>query len=127
MAVILVHHISKSTLNDEESVSHSARGASSLTDNVRWVGMLQKPSKQDGIDVNRYVKFSVIKANYAQVHEPVFYERDANGLLIPVSLSKNQMEEDGNKKTTKTSVSGKRSKVKSDIENLIESGAWITA
>lgn len=81
-AVLVIHHIAKM---QSETLSHAARGASALTDNVRFVALLSKPTKEDSIaqeHQHRYVKFSYVKNNYSKSGAHIWYERVNEGILI---------------------------------------------
>ena len=101
-AVIIIHHVSKRAgLNKEgfdlEAAMHqdAARGASGLTNGVRWqcnlFGLPEK-SAQHKLGVNdalsgQYLALKVSKKNYGKPEEVHFLERGQGGLLSTVKAA----------------------------------------
>jgi hypothetical protein len=82
--VLVAHHTSKmSRSNNAELGASAARGASALTDGVRWQANLEPlPSAEDD-KLARFVELRVTKSNYAMFPDPVTLVRDpdAHGAL----------------------------------------------
>jgi replicative DNA helicase len=75
--VLLAHHTTKSSRSNENSEgasTNAARGASALTDGVRWVAHLD--SKEDTA-----AEFTVTKSNYSLKGKPLRLVRDDGGAL----------------------------------------------
>jgi len=84
-AILFLHHVNKSSsqsgMGDDQS---AARGASVLTDNIRWQGYMQKMTDVDAqrfgvptTDQHNYLRFGVSKQNYGKKFSPIY--------LTPVS------------------------------------------
>lgn len=103
-SIMLAHHTNKGSYSaDGEPGQGASRGASALTDGLRWQMNLNRLSdrqaKAIGIDkslLGRYVAATVTKTNYSAFPEPVILERLDGGYLSAVSASqaKNQAEQD---------------------------------
>lgn len=103
-SVMLAHHTNKgSYAADGEPGQGASRGASALTDGLRWQMNLNRLSdrqaKEIGIDralLARYVAATVTKTNYSAPPEPVILERLDGGYLSAVSATqaKRQAEHD---------------------------------
>ncbi|MDR2352353.1 MAG: helicase RepA family protein [Deltaproteobacteria bacterium] len=101
-AVLFTHHTNKvSTLNKEkqEASQTAARGASSLTDLVRFVttffGMSEKTAEEFDIEEqNRrlYAVSQAVKINGAMIPGKKFYIRKEGGVLVPINLTSNLSE-----------------------------------
>lgn len=98
-AVLLSHHVAKTSLQNPESGQEAVRGASGLVDGARWVGLLQtlrqSEAKKYGIpsgEANLYVHFTAPKANYAPPWEGLWLKREAGGVLAPVEVHEVQGE-----------------------------------
>lgn len=94
--VLIVHHANKDSMRsggaDEQ---YAARGASALTDGVRWQANMAKmhadEGKQVGIhkeDVGSYVKFAVPKTNYTAPISGVWLQRQRGGALTAFDMDK---------------------------------------
>lgn len=91
--VLIAHHTNKGSYNaDGDPGQGASRGASALTDGVRWQMNLNRPSNNqaDAIGVNkdaigRYVAATVTKTNYSAIPAPVFLERGEDGYLTAVT------------------------------------------
>lgn len=80
-AVLVPHHSNKSMITQGRgSEQHSARGASVLVDNARWVGYLSSVTNAD--NPLSYVRFGVSKLNYAKPLNPVLLRRAEGGVLV---------------------------------------------
>jgi len=98
-AVLLSHHVAKTSLQNPESGQEAVRGASGLVDGARWVGLLQTlrqtEAKKYGIpagEANLYVHFTAPKANYAPPWEGLWLKREAGGVLAPAEVHEVQGE-----------------------------------
>lgn len=94
--VLVAHHTNKTARGSEVTDSTAARGASAITDGVRWQAnietvLLARP-KGEGKDTNRraspdLARFAVVKSNYAAKPEPLYLRRDPEdqGSLVPIT------------------------------------------
>lgn len=79
--ILFIHHTTKSSaLNGQGDEQQASRGASVLTDNIRWQSFLSgmTEAEADDLDIpNRkhYVKFGTSKINYGSGVENLFLER----------------------------------------------------
>lgn len=98
-SVLIAHHTSKASYGRSDDASQGAsRGASALTDGLRWqMNLMQTSDKQlQGIGLSkgqskaRYLTASVTKTNYTAFPEPVILERLDNGYLQVVNGSASQ-------------------------------------
>lgn len=95
-AVVFLHHMNKgSALNNLAEVQQASRGASSLTDNIRWQGymsvMTEKEAEDYGVSVDErkmYVRFGISKINYGIPASDMWYQRNDFGVLYPAYLAK---------------------------------------
>lgn len=93
-SVVIAHHAGKAAMrNGELSQQHAARGASALTDGVRWQAHLSRMGKDlaltHGIDeesARSWVQFSVAKSNYAAPQPALWLRYGVGGVLIPDEL-----------------------------------------
>lgn len=93
--VMVSHHTNKGSYQaDSDPSQGAARGASALTDGLRWQMNLGRPSQKqlDSIGANnqhagRFVVATVTKTNYSAFPEPVILERLDGGYLSAVSAS----------------------------------------
>lgn len=76
--VLLAHHTTKVSRDGNESSASAARGASALTDGVRWVANLD-PIK----DAEDRVSLTVTKSNYSRKAKAKVFVRDDGGALRP--------------------------------------------
>ena len=74
--LLVAHHTSKSARKEGGADASAARGASGLTDAVRWQANLVPVE-----DAPDFVRFEVTKSNYAKFPRPVWLHRDAHGEL----------------------------------------------
>lgn len=88
-AILVVHHVAKFIKNDGSGSSHLARGASSITDNVRFVISLTKSK-------NKLIKLNFEKVNYLPSMSPIQYQQDEHGRFSKViNLRKTERNENG--------------------------------
>lgn len=103
-SVMLAHHTNKGSYGaDGEPGQGASRGASALTDGLRWQMNLnrlsERQAKEIGVDkalLGQYVAATVTKTNYSAPPAPVILERLDGGYLSVVSgaRAKNQAEYD---------------------------------
>lgn len=93
--VLMPHHMSKDGLRAgaDRIGPENLRGASALLDAVRWAGAMATLRKdaahQYGIDpdeASRYVRFDVVKNNYAPPWDGLWLERRRGGVLAPADM-----------------------------------------
>ncbi len=93
-AIVIVHHTSKAmAAHGRTDEQQSARGASLLVDNARWLGymvvMTESEAKKKRIksdDRKYYVRFGISKQNYGQPFPDCWYKRHEGGVLLPVPV-----------------------------------------
>lgn len=96
---LLAHSTKTSALAGQVNLAQSIRGSSVLTDNFRWQAYMSAMTIEESklytegsatpIGENnreQYVKFGLSKCNYGPKGEPMWYWRDANGVLSPCKL-----------------------------------------
>ena len=92
--ILFSHHVNKlSMINGNGGEQGAARGASALTDGVRWQANLIKMNKEEagklGVEENmrgHFVRMEVSKSNYGSPIEPVWLEREDGGVLTRASF-----------------------------------------
>lgn len=96
-SVMIAHHTNKGSYNSPDAGQGASRGASALTDGLRWQMNLGRPTdhqakafglSSDGL--NSFVAATVTKTNYSAIPEPVLLERGPDGYLSAVSGSQAQ-------------------------------------
>ncbi|MBY4594149.1 AAA family ATPase [Ottowia caeni] len=100
--VLIAHHTNKSSYAaDAEPGQGASRGASALTDGLRWQMNLSRPSeKQLGLvgaakdQASRHVAATVTKTNYSAFPAPVILERLDNGYLTAITPMQSQQRAD---------------------------------
>ena len=108
--VLMPHHMSKDGLRAgvDRIVPENLRGASALLDAVRWaaaMATLRKDAAHEyGIDpeeASRYVRFDIVKNNYAPPWDGLWLERQRGGVLVPTDMpttrQRNQEQRSGNR------------------------------
>jgi hypothetical protein len=95
-SVLAAHHASKASYGVEANQGAS-RGASALTDGLRWQMNLNPPTDKqaEGLGVTKaemgkYVVATVTKSNYSAIPAPVILERQTGGYLQAVTASQAQ-------------------------------------
>lgn len=96
--VMLAHHANKNSSASSSEVSQSAsRGASALTDGLRWQMNLNRPTDTQAKTLNlpkdalgNYVAATVTKTNYSAIPAPVLLERGQDGYLSAVNATQAQ-------------------------------------
>lgn len=91
--VMLAHHTNKGSYNsDGEPGQGASRGASALTDGLRWLMNLGRISDRQATAIGagkevlgKYVAATVTKTNYSAFPDPVLLERCDDGYLTAVS------------------------------------------
>ncbi|MFB6357243.1 MAG: helicase RepA family protein [bacterium] len=99
-AIIFTHHANKQSMwSDSGDQQSAARGASALTDAVRWqvnmCGMSEDEAQE--LDVNRrrkYVRFSLPKINFNSPIDDFWLERSRGGTLKYVDFKENDSVDD---------------------------------
>lgn len=97
-AVLFLHHTSKaSTLQSRGHEQQAARGASVLSDNVRWASYLVGMSDTEAeklvdngrpiVNPRAYVRFGVSKVNYTAAAVPAWFRRELGGVLVPAQVT----------------------------------------
>lgn len=101
-SVLYLHHVNKNSARDGQTgQQQAARGASALIDNARWCGFVERMTEEKaellsdrtfdrrpiGHDRRKYfLRFGSSKINYGEELDDRWYERQAEGVLIPVEL-----------------------------------------
>jgi hypothetical protein len=101
-SVLYLHHVNKNSAREGQTgQQQAARGASSLIDNARWCGYVERMTEEKaellsdrtfdrrpiGDDRRKYfLRFGTSKINYGEELDDRWYERQAEGVLIPVEL-----------------------------------------
>lgn len=97
--VLMPHHMSKDGLRAgaERLSAENLRGASALLDGARWaMAMATLPrdlAEKYGVnsdDASRYVRLDAVKNNYAPPWDGLWLYRRDGGVLVPVTLQRNQ-------------------------------------
>lgn len=86
--VLLTHHVSKSSMRDQELGQEMARGASALVDGARWVAAMRTMTPKEAAELNvspddaeRFVRLRSIKSNYTAPWKGVWLQRGEGGAL----------------------------------------------
>jgi RecA-family ATPase len=92
--VMLAHHANKNSATTGDVSQGASRGASALTDGLRWQMNLNRPTEAQARTFNlptdamgRYVAATVTKTNYSAFPAPVLLERGQDGYLSAVSAT----------------------------------------
>lgn len=94
-ALVFLHHSNKtSALLQNTHLPQASRGASALTDNVRWQGYLS-PMTEEEASLHKihashraqYVKFGLSKINYAKQITELWFTRNEEGILLPAKIT----------------------------------------
>ncbi len=92
-AIVVLHHVSKGGEGEREEWA-AARGASALTNSVRWQVNLRPPNKSEltdcGISADArglWVRVATTKVNYGQPPEPAMLYRERGGILAKKTLT----------------------------------------
>ena len=92
--VMLAHHANKNSSNTGEVNQGASRGASALTDGLRWQMNMNRPTvaqtkafnlPQDAL--GSFVAATVTKTNYSAIPDPVLLERLQDGYLSAVNAT----------------------------------------
>lgn len=94
-AIVVLHHVSKGGSSEGEREEWAAaRGASALTNSVRWQVNLRPPNKSEltdcGISADArglWVRVATTKVNYGQPPEPAMLYRERGGILAKKTLT----------------------------------------
>jgi hypothetical protein len=84
--VLMAHHSHKGAASSPEANQNGARGASALTDGMRWQMALTPQTKAGSklprdADYKLYVEAALVKTNYTAPQAPVMLKRGADGYL----------------------------------------------
>lgn len=89
-SLIYLHHTTKTSKSGGGSGVESVRGHSILSNNVKWVSILNGMSEKEaaifGVEPDaraRYVKLTLAKCNYLSHQEPQWLMMDGHGILVP--------------------------------------------
>ena len=92
--VMLAHHANKISSSTGDVSQGASRGASALTDGLRWQMNLNRPTETQAAALNlprdalgNYVAATVTKTNYSAIPEPVLLERGQDGYLSAVNAA----------------------------------------
>ncbi|WP_404471359.1 helicase RepA family protein [Vreelandella venusta] len=101
-SVLYLHHVNKNSAREGQTgQQQAARGASALIDNARWCGFVERMTEEKaellsdrtfdrrpiGDDRRKYfLRFGTSKINYGEEMDDRWYERQAEGVLIPIEL-----------------------------------------
>ena len=92
-SILILHHTNKSSATNNNQDQQSARGASALIDNCRYMISLMKMSKEDSkiyfgkeddSQRNYYIKCSFPKANYTAPISDIWLKKTEGGKLIEI-------------------------------------------
>jgi RecA-family ATPase len=97
-AGLILHHSTKGASGKgEQDKQEAARGASSITSNLRWQGYMQTMTKDEAIplkikeeDRHQYVRFGGNKENYGSKTPAIWLQRHDKGVLLPVTFKAEQ-------------------------------------
>lgn len=92
---LFMHHTAKTmSVEGRQDEQEAARGASSITSNIRWQGFMQTMTKDEVVKYaideetrKQYVKFGGSKENYGSSTGERWYERAEGGVLVPIDLA----------------------------------------
>lgn len=111
--VLVVHHTSKRARSEGDRDATASRGASALTDGMRWVALLSTKE----IGEIRAVRLEIVKNNYCPPSEPLTLTRDVGGALR--LLTESEIE------TSKLEAeAAKAANIEARILELVEAGEY---
>lgn len=111
--VLVVHHTSKRARAEGDRDATASRGASALTDGMRWVALLSTKE----IGEIRAVRLEIVKNNYCPPSEPLTLTRDVGGALR--LLTESEIE------TSKLEAeAAKAANIEARILELVEAGEY---
>ena len=92
--VLLAHHANKNSASTGEVSQGASRGASALSDGLRWLMNMNRPTvaQENAFNLPKdalgsYVAATVTKTNYSAIPAPVLLERGPDGYLSAVSVT----------------------------------------
>jgi replicative DNA helicase len=97
ITILFAHHVSKAS-SDKSLSQHMSRGSSAIADGCRWMlGMEQmNPATANRYGINnpkQYICVDLVKSNYAaQLSAPMYFKRDAGGVLVYAALEADRLE-----------------------------------
>ena len=92
--VLLAHHVSKSSINEEKQSQTAARGVSALTDGVRWQCNFAKDIPKEQNEVSNLATLKMTKSNFTQIIEEIKTKKDFDGFIekhIPIADQKQKV------------------------------------
>jgi RecA-family ATPase len=112
--ILFSHHVDKlSMINGSGGEQGAARGASALTDGVRWQLNLVKMNKEEagklGVEENmkgHFVRMEVSKSNYGISIEPVWLRREDGGVLSKAVFTKKPSRKENKDKPYEKALEG---------------------
>lgn len=92
--VLLAHHANKNSASNGDVSQGASRGASALTDGLRWQMNMNRPTDAQATafglakdSLGSFVAVAVTKTNYSAIPAPVLLERGPDGYLSAVSAT----------------------------------------
>ena len=106
-SIVYLHHTNKAAaLQGNIHLQQSSRGASSLTDNIRWQSFMTTMTEEEAKALQippqlktTFVKFGVCKVNYGAPPADIWYKRTQEGVLTPMTITPPQMNRIADKNT----------------------------
>jgi hypothetical protein len=93
-SLLFSHHTSKT---GDRNSQHASRGASALTDAVRWQANMSTMALDEASSYNltasdapHYVRFNITKTNYTAPYEGVWLHRETGGILKYVDIREDE-------------------------------------
>ena len=82
--ILFGHHMNKSGLSGETTDQGSARGASAITDGVRWQANLEKVAEKEGKKKYKAneIKLNLVKSNHTKLLEETLIRDDFGNLMV---------------------------------------------
>jgi RecA-family ATPase len=98
-AVIVVHHVNKSSMLGGDANQSASRGSSALSDGVRLQINLGHPNQDEQALLGRlgpgkFLVVKITKTNYTAVGEPIYLSRDDEGRLFRVDIEEQKQSMD---------------------------------
>ena len=95
ITILMAHHSHKGVANSPEASQNGARGASALTDGMRWQMALTPQTKAGtklprDADYRLYVEAALVKTNYTAPQSPVMLKRCRDGYLVATAPTESQ-------------------------------------
>jgi RecA-family ATPase len=98
-AVIVVHHVNKSSMQGGDANQSASRGSSALSDGVRLQINLGHPNQEEqealgSAGPGKYLVVRITKTNYTAVGEPIYLRRDDEGRLFRLDMEQQKQSRD---------------------------------